>query len=180
MVESVQLHNLYLKWRMCSKRWHTVSKNCPLLSFCTGSEAPQAHTSTVWDLAFDPSGNYLASCSDDRTVKVWKCVREGGEVKCSLGTSISGYHDRTVFALDWSAAGFIATACADNTIRVFSVTEASGEDGLGPRLTCELECKREAAHPLDVNCVRWHPKDPQLLASAGDDGSIRIWRVEGG
>lgn len=32
------------------------------------------------------------------------------------------------------------------------------------------------AHKLDVNCVRWHPKDASLLASAGDDGVVKLWR----
>lgn len=32
----------------------------------------QGHTSTVWGLSFDAAGQRLASCSDDRTVKIWK------------------------------------------------------------------------------------------------------------
>lgn len=32
----------------------------------------EGHESTVWSLAFDPEGQRLASCSDDRTVKIWK------------------------------------------------------------------------------------------------------------
>lgn len=32
----------------------------------------EGHTSTVWSLSFDPEGQRLASCSDDRTVKIWK------------------------------------------------------------------------------------------------------------
>lgn len=32
----------------------------------------QGHTSTVWSLSFDATGQRLASCSDDRTVKIWK------------------------------------------------------------------------------------------------------------
>ena len=36
--------------------------------------------------------------------------------------------------------------------------------------------RRTEAHPADVNCVRWNPTDPTLLASAGDDGSVRLWR----
>lgn len=32
----------------------------------------QGHTSTVWSLCFDAAGERMASCSDDRTVKIWK------------------------------------------------------------------------------------------------------------
>lgn len=38
------------------------------------------HTSTVWSLSFDANGERLASCSDDRTVKIWKeFPNESGE-----------------------------------------------------------------------------------------------------
>jgi WD40 repeat protein len=43
-----------------------------------------------------------------------------------------------------------------------------------------LAARQLQAHPSDVNCVRWHPTDPALLASAGDDGSIRLWRYDRG
>lgn len=32
----------------------------------------KGHTSTVWSLCFDAAGQRIASCSDDRTVKIWK------------------------------------------------------------------------------------------------------------
>ncbi|CAO2647360.1 Nn.00g082820.m01.CDS01 [Neocucurbitaria sp. VM-36] len=32
------------------------------------------------------------------------------------------------------------------------------------------------AHPGCVNSVAWHPKDPTVFASAGDDTKIRIWK----
>jgi WD40 repeat protein len=124
-------------------------------------------------------------------------------MKCSLAATCSGYHNRTIFSIDWApylpsssdirsnGCGYIATASADNSICIFAVEQATtpgaalenGEEtatgGGGGSVSCRLECRKEQAHPCDVNCVRWHPKEGNLLASAGDDGCIKIWRFEG-
>ena len=137
-----------------------------------------------------------------------------GQLRWQLLATLSGYHSRTVFTVDWSNSGLIASGCADNAIRIFgeaapggaaAMDEAAaaaaadavaaepglrgifmqqaGEQGAGegggggaPGGSFSLLCTREQAHPLDVNCVRWHPSDATLLASAGDDCCVRLWR----
>lgn len=39
----------------------------------------EGHESTVWSLAFDQSGERLASCSDDKTVRIWRQYKPGNE-----------------------------------------------------------------------------------------------------
>ena len=51
-------------------------------------------------------------------------------------------------------------------------------DLLEARVADALRLARKAgAHSGDVNCVSWHPSRPDILASCGDDGAVKIWRV---
>ncbi|GMH39149.1 hypothetical protein BSKO_07047 [Bryopsis sp. KO-2023] len=135
------------------------------------------HSSTVWGVAFDGEGEHMASCSDDLSVKIWKCEKQGNKPKWRLASTLSGFHDRTISTVDWSKDGVIATGARDNGIRLFRPEENHDKSSSplgGP--TYSLLVKKENAHPCDVNCVQWHPVDSTLLASAGDDGMIRLWR----
>ena len=73
------------------------------------------------------------------------------------------------------------TGSGDNSICVFEEEQTASSD-VNPQQkpSFQLSVKELDAHPTDVNCVRWHPKDPSLLASAGDDGCIRLWRYQKG
>ncbi len=90
--------------------------------------------------------------------------------------TLSGYHERTVYSVDWSRLhGRIATGAADNCIRVFQevTSRAAGDSSTD---TFELEVLAPGAHRGDVNCVRWCPREASVLVSAGDDGLIKLWR----
>lgn len=39
----------------------------------------EGHESTVWSVAFDRGGERLASCSDDKTVRIWQQYKPGNE-----------------------------------------------------------------------------------------------------
>lgn len=67
------------------------------------------HESTVWGMAFEESGERMVSCSDDCTLRVWSCVSRNGEAWWRLLTVLSGSHDRTIFSVDWSTSGAIAS-----------------------------------------------------------------------
>lgn len=67
----------------------------------------------------------------------------------------------------------IATASGDNSIKIFK--EVDQNNSLKER-NFELVHSLDNAHDADVNCVRWNPQVPGLLASCSDDGVVKLWR----
>lgn len=142
----------------------------------------ESHTSTVWSLSFDSTGDRLVTCSDDKTLKIWQQYEPGNDRgivtpedepvwKCVC--TLSGYHTRTIYDVDWcKKTGLIVSACGDDIIRIFR--EDSDSDKHQP--TFNLVCSMDNAHTQDVNCSQWNPSITGVIASASDDGSIKIWQ----
>jgi WD40 repeat protein len=143
--------------------------------FC--SETLKGHTSTIWDMAFNASGTLLASCSDDRSLIIWKYTpppqgkREGTDgTSCwKLQQKIDEAHGRTMYSVTWSKSNYLATSGADDSIKIYQQSESS---------QFVLKETKTKAHHTDVNCLRWNPKQINILASCGDDGLIRIWEYK--
>jgi WD40 repeat protein len=143
------------------------------------SGAAAGHGATVWSVAWDAAGGRLASCSDDLSVRVWRCERgggDGGPPALAPLAVIAGHSDRSIFAVDWSPDGLLATADGGNAIRVFAESGGGGDGGDGSGGWAQVAAA-ERAHAADANAVRWHPRGGGLLASAGDDNCVRIWRL---
>ncbi len=80
------------------------------------------HEGTVWSLAFSPCGNYLASSSDDQTIRIWQRVEK---YKWELNTSLQG-HDRSIYSISWAkgtddSLGWLASAGGDGKINVWEL-----------------------------------------------------------
>ncbi|XP_060668610.1 protein CIA1 isoform X1 [Ziziphus jujuba] len=138
------------------------------------------HSSTVWALSFNHSGDKMVTCSDDLTLKIWgvdtiSAQSANGYAPWRHLCTISGYHDRTIFSVHWSREDIIASGAADDAIRFF--VENKDKDGLVDGPLYKLLMKEEKAHDMDVNSVQWSPGEKRLLASASDDGTIKIWEL---
>ena len=143
--------------------------------FCAATLS--GHGSTVWALAWEPEqGQYLASGSDDHTIRIWRRLPGQGELKFQCIAVLEG-HDRSVYSTSWTKAplradkkagtdgqrnlGWIASTGGDGTIFVWELTvsprafctcpllTASQElDGSqeSPRLTHSIIARVDAAH----------------------------------
>ncbi|GMN39477.1 hypothetical protein TIFTF001_008698 [Ficus carica] len=154
---------------------HVSSNDTTLLGiFASG------HSSTVWALSFSSTGDKMVTCSDDLTLKIWgtdlaRMQSGDGYAPWRHLSTIAGHHDRTIFSVHWSREGIIASGAADDAIRFF--VEDNDTDGLvdGPKY--KLLLKEEKAHDMDVNSVQWSPGEKRILASASDDGTVKIWEL---
>jgi len=108
-------------------------------------------------VAFHPTKNILASCSNDSTIKLWNT--ETGAVLWTVSC------DSAVLNIDWHD-NHIASGCHNGKINVF---DAQSGDCLWT----------VSGHSDVVRSVSWS-SDGTKLASGSNDKTVRIWEVATG
>lgn len=127
----------------------------------------EGHTERIWTVAFDPNGQFFASGSFDKTIRLWdrSSLREVRRLNI-YGDSVSSL----VFSPDGrllaSASYRISPPFTGSTLSLWEV--ASGQ-----------ELRRFTGHTRWVMSIAFSP-DGKLLASGSDDGTARLWDVNSG
>jgi WD40 repeat protein len=129
------------------------------------------HESTVWCLAFQPQqGEFMVSVGDDNMILLWKREINATKPTYKIIQKLPNAHQRAIFYCDWSPNNLICTCGADDAIKLFKFDQT--HEKLIPIGNVQ------SAHAGDVNCCSFHPTDPTLLASAGDDKVVKIWKIQ--
>ncbi len=125
----------------------------------------RGHTSWVTCLVFsNVTRGLLASGSADETIIMWTIVEEGGEVKATVTSTLTG-HTGGVWGIALSPDDvYVASASYDETVRVWEV--ATGQ----PLRVLQ-------GHTDYVTCAVWS-LDGEWIASGSGDKSVRVWRVD--
>lgn len=131
------------------------------------------HQSTVWSVDFDKSGDYIVSVGEDLSVRVWKRdINNNSRPQYQLCAQLDGCHKRTIYSVSWSHLNdIIATGAGDDSVKFFRFNRQT------ETIVAIDSLNKSNAHTTDVNCVRWSPADPSLLATCGDE-DIRLWKLQ--
>ncbi|KAK0634784.1 WD40-repeat-containing domain protein [Bombardia bombarda] len=143
----------------------------------------EGHEHEVKDVAFSPSGQYLATCSRDKSVWIWEDVGAADGDDEWETVAVLSEHDGDVKAVAWCpdvpgraargrySADVLASASYDNTVRIWR-EDADGE------WVCVAVLE---GHDGTVWGMQWEPrpegnKFPRLLTFSAD-ATIRIWSL---
>lgn len=113
------------------------------------------HTRGVNRVSYSPDGRYLASPSDDKTIRLW----DEGRGQC---IAVMTGHTASVTCAQFSPNGkWLASCGADGMVLLWNMEHK--------RIFAQLH-----GHTNQVNTVAWS-SDGEYLASGSTDGTIRIW-----
>lgn len=141
----------------------------------------------VWHVSWSPSIPTIASCSSDKSVRMYSFLPTNQSTtdepkksyKFSHQSTIPNCHSRTIRSLSFSPTGStLATASFDSTVGIWQQVEEAGvEDGEGGGSGGSGEW--EAVDPLEgheseCKSAEWS-FDGRLLASCSRDKSVWVW-----
>ena len=117
------------------------------------------HHGWVNSVCFSPSGDYMLSASNDKTVRLWS-------LKSADSIILRGY-ESAITSIAYSPTGdTFAAGTRDNTIHLWDAETNN-------------ELRQFVGHTDYVNAVSYSP-DGRMLVSGSGDKTVRIWEVATG
>ena len=145
---------------------------CPEVVSCQGSSsatgvpahAQPSHSASISALAWFPfdTGSFFSG-SADRCIRFW----DTNTFSTVSAVSCSGSVTRISMSSVPSSKRLLAAACGDSQVQLFDARSHS----LAMSLTRHDSC---------VLSLDWSPCSPNILSSAAEDGSLRLWDIRKG
>ena len=115
----------------------------------------RGHKNNVFSVKFSPNGKSLISCAADKMALLW-------EIPSGNLIHLFGHHMDTILDVDWKDEKTFVAASADCNISICNIN--------GSYTMIQ-------AHISPVTAVAWS-NNRKLLASASEDGTIKIWKED--
>ncbi|ETI23339.1 hypothetical protein G647_05139 [Cladophialophora carrionii CBS 160.54] len=127
----------------------------------------------IHDAVLDYYGRRLATCSSDKTIKIFEI--EGDQHR--LTETLKG-HEGAVWCVSWAHPKFgtlLASSSYDGRVHIYKETPAQpAQPGQQPQSSWTLVWQHPI-HTASVNMVSWSPPDLGcLLACASSDGNVSV------
>ncbi|KAJ2722125.1 hypothetical protein GGI07_003510 [Coemansia sp. Benny D115] len=174
--------------------WDAAARQNSAASVAVLRHSSHEGRADVTALCWNPQGTLLATVSFAGHLRLWSAQ---GDLRATLRN-----RPVPVVAMKWNRRGtLLAAACLDGSISLWetpsgrlrheyrghtgSVLDVDWHDGLLASCAADrtiiiwrdsdtTPLKTLVGHTADVNAISWHPTG-KYLASASDDGSLRIW-----
>lgn len=129
------------------------------------------HTGSVYGVVFDPDGKHVASAGADNTIRIWDTIT-------ARETLVLRGHESEVHDVTFTHDGrLLVSAATDHTVKIWDPHLAHQPlEWRGHRLG---NAKKYWEHDAQIAQVRFTP-DGNWLASAGADGTVKIWDAHTG
>ena len=143
----------------------------------------QGHDGSVWCAAFSPKGDYLASGDADGDVRLWRLSEQEQQLSIEPNPIVLKGHRDWIRGLSFSADGaFLASASDDGTVRLWALSDHAmtlndSKDAQGRGNDIERMLPALAGHEGVVWDVSFDASG-EKLATAGADGTLRIWDLQ--
>jgi nucleoporin SEH1 len=166
--------------------------NATIGSKCMPQILASPHKDFIYDIAFDHYGRRIATCSADRTVKIFD-LNENGEWTTSNDLGSGWKAPSGVTSISWAHPEFgqlLATSGADGLAMIWEERADSSIGGGGgggdansvfaaqTPVTRWTERARLADARKSLSCVKFAPRHLRLqMATASADGVVRIYEA---
>lgn len=175
---------------MCIGVWDVVGNSNPERSESENqgkrvNQVIKGHTGWVMQVRWCTTAKYLASCSVDKTIKIWNVEDESDTIRWGmLVSTILTEHDRVMSCVWSSDMTRIASASKCGTILFWNVTlqlskftGKQSSDALVRKIAPAPE--NRSGHFQDVNRLCFSVGDKQLL-SCSNDTLLKSWNARTG